>query len=148
MLCVQESSVLHFSPVSAPLLPAHAVIVDDSRKQILLLVRGTSTWADCLTDIVAHTEPLGTGLFVCGCVWWWWWRGAQGDVVCAAAGGHVWVICVHEAGADHMATPLPPLGRHSASCMISEVSVMHSTPAGLLLGSRLVPAAQQGNTQC
>jgi hypothetical protein len=28
---------------------------------LLLLVRGTTTWADCLTDIVAHTEPLGPG---------------------------------------------------------------------------------------
>lgn len=58
---LQEPCVLHFQPQSAPLLPAHAVIVDHSRKQLLLLVRGTSTWADCLTDIVAHTEPLGTG---------------------------------------------------------------------------------------
>jgi hypothetical protein len=35
--------------------------VDESHKQLLLLVRGTSSWADCLTDIVAHTEQLGTG---------------------------------------------------------------------------------------
>lgn len=53
--------MLHFQPQSAPLLPAHAVIVDSSRQQVLLLVRGTSSWADCLTDLVAHTEPLGTG---------------------------------------------------------------------------------------
>lgn len=63
-LCrTQESSVLHFQPLSAPLLPAHAVIVDEGRKQLLLLVRGTSSWADCLTDIVAHTEPLGSGRY-------------------------------------------------------------------------------------
>lgn len=53
--------MLHFQPLSQPLLPAHAVIVDDTHKQLLLLVRGTSSWADCLTDIVAHTEQLGTG---------------------------------------------------------------------------------------
>ena len=57
----QELAVLHFEPKSAPLLPAHAVIADHGRQQLLLLVRGTSTWADCLTDIVAHTQPLATG---------------------------------------------------------------------------------------
>ena len=54
--------MLHFEPTSAPLLPAHAVLADHGRKQLLLLVRGTSSWADCLTDIVAHTQPLGAGM--------------------------------------------------------------------------------------
>jgi hypothetical protein len=63
-LHAQEACVLHFQPQSAPLLPAHCVLVDHSRKQLLLLVRGTSTWADCLTDIVAHTKSLGTGAHV------------------------------------------------------------------------------------
>ena len=66
LLCVrtlpaQELAVLHCEPKSAPLLPAHAVIADHGRQQQLLLVRGTSTWADCLTDFVAHTQLLGTG---------------------------------------------------------------------------------------
>jgi len=87
-VCVlhQESSVLHFQPLSAPLLPAHAVIVDESRKQLLLLVRGTSSWADCLTDIVAHTEPLGSGRWgLLGC-----WCG------CGLDDQH-WMIFLHRA---------------------------------------------------
>lgn len=58
--------MLHFQPVSQPLLPAHALVADSSRQQLLLLVRGTSGWHDCLTDLVAHTAPLGQGGLMSG----------------------------------------------------------------------------------
>jgi hypothetical protein len=53
--------VVWYQPVSQPRRPAHLVAVDHSRKQLLLVVRGTSQLADVLTDLVAHSTPLGQG---------------------------------------------------------------------------------------
>jgi hypothetical protein len=58
---LQESAVVRYQPVSLPHRPAHLVAVNDSRKQLLLVVRGTSQLADVLTDLVAHTSALGPG---------------------------------------------------------------------------------------
>jgi hypothetical protein len=60
-LLLQESAVVRYQPVSLPRRPAHLVAVDASRKQLLLVVRGTSQLADVLADLVAHTSPLGPG---------------------------------------------------------------------------------------
>ncbi|WIA19869.1 hypothetical protein OEZ85_005771 [Tetradesmus obliquus] len=60
-LCIPESAVVRYQPVSLPRKPAHLVAVDHSRKQLLLVVRGTSQLADVLADLVAHTSPLGPG---------------------------------------------------------------------------------------
>jgi hypothetical protein len=58
--------VVWYQPVSQPRRPAHLVAVDHHRKQLLLVVRGTSQLADVLTDLVAHTSPLGQGTHPAG----------------------------------------------------------------------------------
>ncbi|KAF6261706.1 Alpha/Beta hydrolase protein [Scenedesmus sp. NREL 46B-D3] len=60
-LCIPEAAVVWHQPLSLPRRPAHLVAVDHLRKQLLLVVRGTSQLADVLADLVAHTSPLGPG---------------------------------------------------------------------------------------
>lgn len=57
-LRVPLECVRHYSPEASPLEPAHAVVVDPAAPRIHVAVRGTTTWHDALTDLVAHTDAL------------------------------------------------------------------------------------------
>jgi hypothetical protein len=59
-LRVPLECVRHYSPDASPLEPAHAVVVDPAAPRIHVAVRGTTTWHDALTDLVAHTEILSS----------------------------------------------------------------------------------------
>eukprot|EP00775_Hariotina_reticulata_P013274 gene13274-13405_t len=60
-LQIAAHCIIHHQPCSQPMKPAHLLAMDHSRQQLLLVVRGTSSWADVFSDLVAHTAPLGQG---------------------------------------------------------------------------------------
>lgn len=60
-LGIDEADVAAFEPAAHPLCPAHFIAVDWRRPRICIAVRGTATWADTLTDLVAHSEPFMGG---------------------------------------------------------------------------------------
>jgi hypothetical protein len=57
-LRVPVECVRYFAPDAGALEPAHAVVVDPMAPRVHVAVRGTTTWHDALTDLVAHTEEL------------------------------------------------------------------------------------------
>ncbi|KAI8471651.1 MAG: hypothetical protein J3K34DRAFT_505946 [Monoraphidium minutum] len=58
---LKEEDVAAFEAAGRPLCPAHYVAVDWAAPRVCVVVRGTSTWADTMTDLVAHTEPYQGG---------------------------------------------------------------------------------------
>ena len=61
MGCAQVEAVLVYQPHSQPLLPAYYLALDAKARMVNFVVRGTTTWQDAMTDLVAHCEPLGSG---------------------------------------------------------------------------------------
>ena len=55
---VPNASLLHFQAVANLCLPAHALLVDEERREILVLIRGTASFSDVLTDLVVESLPL------------------------------------------------------------------------------------------
>ena len=63
-LSSQVAHIASYQPESlvVPMvMPASYLAVDTTKHSIVLVVRGTTSWKDAFTDIVAHTVPLGTG---------------------------------------------------------------------------------------
>ncbi len=58
---VQEENLVAYKSHSAPLAPAFFIAVSSSPPTINIVVRGTSTWHDALTDLMAHTSPMAHG---------------------------------------------------------------------------------------
>ncbi len=61
MWCLQVENIISYNAVSKPMTPAYFIAVDTSQPFINIVVRGTTTWHDALTDLVAHCEPLFQG---------------------------------------------------------------------------------------
>jgi hypothetical protein len=59
-LRVSLECVRYFASEASPLEPAHAVVVDPAAPVLHVVVRGTTSWHDALTDLVAHTEELAS----------------------------------------------------------------------------------------
>jgi hypothetical protein len=63
-LPTQVAHIASYQPESlmVPMvLPASYLAVDIVKHSIILVVRGTTSWKDAFTDIVAHTVPFGAG---------------------------------------------------------------------------------------
>lgn len=56
---------MHYQAVSRPMHPAHFIAVDAEAKSICVVVRGTTTWHDAISDICGHHVPLDSGVRYC-----------------------------------------------------------------------------------
>lgn len=54
---VLDNDILHLVAESQSFLPVHAVCIDHAQKAIVLVVRGTLSLTDCLTDLKAEYVP-------------------------------------------------------------------------------------------
>lgn len=55
--CLERSQILTFDAEAHHFKPAFALAIWPSRKQVVLVVRGTTSLADALTDLTGHLEP-------------------------------------------------------------------------------------------
>lgn len=55
--CLERSQILIFDAEADHFKPAFALAIWPSRKQVVLVVRGTISLADALTDLTGHLEP-------------------------------------------------------------------------------------------
>eukprot|EP00798_Chlamydomonas_sp_ICE-L_P019483 gene19484-26144_t len=66
-LCAEDDGsieLIHFKPKADALVPSYFIIAEHQRRSITLVVRGTNSFKDLLTNVCAHCEPFDGGGYV------------------------------------------------------------------------------------